>query len=84
MNEREEFDIILEFIEGADFDEILYLQQLRALWTAFCIHRDEAVDTGSYYCYMLEMWSVMEENGTNPYSSTEYERFYNAMCKYLV
>ena len=82
---QEEFDYILEQIESSDsLDEMVVMQQLRCLWTAYCFHNNLDVDTAGYDNRMMEMWNVMQENESAPYSSLEYERFYNAMSKYLV
>ena len=85
MDYQREFDYILECIESSeDLDEMIVMQQLRCLWTAFCLHHDLDVDTGKYDSKMQEMWDVMQENESAPYSSDEFGRFYNAMSKYLV
>lgn len=85
MDSKAEFDYILECIESSeDLDEMAVMQQLRCLWTSFCLHQNLDVDTKTYDEKMMEMWQVMQENDSAPYSSLEYGRFYNAMSKYLV
>ncbi len=85
MDKKQEYEYILECIEGSeDLDEMLVMQQLRCLWTAFCLHHNLDVDTHEYDVKMDEMWQVMQENESAPYSSLEFGRFYNAMSKYLV
>ena len=85
MDKKQEYEYILECIESSeDLDEIVVMQQLRCLWTAYCLHQNLDVDTAEYDNRMMEMWNVMQENESAPYSSLEYGRFYNAMSKYLV
>ncbi len=85
LDEQSEYEYILEYIESSDnLDEMVVMQQLRCLWTAYCLHQDLDVDTAKYDSRMVDMWNVMQENESAPYSSLEYERFYNAMSKYLV
>lgn len=85
MDKQQEFDFITEFIESSeDLYDRTTIFQLRCLWTAFCIHQGLNVDTCEYDSKFGILWAVMEETGMNPYNSDEYERFYDAMCKYLV
>lgn len=84
MDEKKEFEFILKFAECSDD---LYpprvIQQLRCLWTAFCLHHSLGVNMRKYDSKMSELWNAMRENAYCPYSSLEYERFYNAMSKFL-
>lgn len=85
MDEQREYEYILECIESSeDLDEMCVIQQLKSLWTAYCLHQNLDVDTAEYDNRMIEMWNVMQENESSPYSSDEYGRFYNAMSRYLV
>lgn len=72
---KKEFDYILEFAEATDFAAFVALKQLRALWTAFCLHHDLDPDTGIYDCYLLELWNYLEENVTNPFAGLDYGRY---------
>lgn len=72
---KKEFDYILEFIEGGDFVQFVEVKQLRALWTAFCLHHGLDPDTSTYNGYALEMWNYLEENLTCPWSSDRFENF---------
>lgn len=85
--EQNEFDFILDFIKEnitnkEDFNNTLVIQQLRSLWTAYCLHQDCNVDTGWYDSSIITIWSEIVANCG--LSSDEYERFYNSMCEYLV
>lgn len=84
MDEQREYEYILECIESIeDLSEMVVMQQLRCLWTAYCLHQNLDVDTAEYDNRVMEMWNVMQENESAPYSSLEYGHFYNAMSKYL-
>lgn len=85
MDEQREYEYILECIESSeDLSEMVVMQQLRCLWTAYCLHQNIDVDTVEYDNRVMEMWNVMQKNESAPYSSLEYGRFYNAMSRYLV
>lgn len=82
---NEEYGYLLEFVESSeDIGSVLSMQQLRCLWTAYCLHENIDVDTVEYDNMMTEIWFVIQESENAPYSSDEYGRFYNAMSKYLV
>ena len=81
----EEFGYLINFIAGEKaIDSIEGMGQIRSLWTAYCLHQNLEVDTAEYDNRMMEMWSVMRGNEKIPYSSNEYERFYNDMSRCLV
>ncbi len=85
MDKQQEYKYILEFIESSDdLDQIIVMQQLRCLWTAFCIHHGINGVTYEYDAKIDWMWEAMQENESAPYSSLEHERFYRAMSNYLV
>ena len=85
LDEQSEYEYILEFIESReDLDKMVVMQHLRCLLTAYCLHQNLDVDTAEYDNRTMEMWNVMQENESAPYSSNEYGRFYNAISKYLV
>ena len=79
-----EYDYILDFVESYEGYDVLEMNQIRCLWTAYCLHKDLIVDTSAYDSQITKIWNLMQEVGNCPYSSLEYERFYNSMCKYLM
>ncbi len=80
-----EYAYILSFIkENADDDNTVCTEQLRALWTAFCLHQNIDVDTGNYDNAMLEIWEYLQKTNNSLCASFDYEKFYNAMSEYLV
>lgn len=52
---------IIDFAKGSEhLDEDVVQKQLRALWTAYCLHHNLDVDTRSYDNDLLSLWSQME------------------------
>lgn len=80
-----DFSFILDYIKGCE--EIFgttAIQQLRALWTAFCIRRNIDVDTDKYDRLINEMWlHLLNSTGTH-HAKNKFEKFDNFMCEYLV
>ena len=56
---QDELSFMLRFAETAFLSEQVCSDQLRALWTAYCIHYDLDVDTGEYDHDLRELWSVV-------------------------
>ena len=79
---QSEFAYILKFIKESEGD-IIYMEQLRALWTAFCLHQNIDVDTRKYDDAMLGIVECLKKTDSSLYKC-ESEKFYNAMSKYLV
>lgn len=81
---KKEFDYILEFIEGGDFEFDIQKYQLRTLWTSFCLRYGLDPGTRRYDNYTLEMWYYLEDNLSNPWSSVDFKSFYffmgNLLC----
>ena len=79
---QSEFAYILKFIKESEGD-IIYMEQLRALWTAFCLHQNIDVDTHKYDDAMLDIVECLKKTDSSLYKC-EFEKFYNEMSKYLV
>lgn len=77
---KEEFEYILAFIkEAGDIStESIIVNQVIALWTAFCLHYNVTVDTYDYD------WRVMEIARTIGIEYKDLNRFYNKISQYLV
>lgn len=85
MDITAEFDYMRSFVGEADFElDDLPLKQLRALWTAFCLHNNLDADTAIYDLYLSTLWEALLENGTGGSSSDDFEEFDSHMAKYLV
>lgn len=80
-----DFSFILDYIKSCE--EIFgttAIQQLRSLWTAFCIRRNIDVDTDKYDRLINEMWlHLLNSTGTH-HAKNKFEKFDNFMCEYLV
>lgn len=83
-NAPDELAFLCDFIRESCFDEEICRDQLRALWTAFCIHRDYNVDTHAYDTTLLELWAVLRETGDGTSDWSDFDSFDNFMCAYLV
>lgn len=83
-----ELQFIREFITGACFENDICCDQLRSLWTAYCLRYDLIVDTAGYDNDILALWNTMEDvdNGGEPEMAfwSDFDSFDNFMCAYLV
>ena len=61
--------------------EQLSLNQLRCLWTAYCLHQNMTVDTFSYDNELKQVWRDMR--GADQIF-VDYDAFCNFMAAYLV
>lgn len=77
----EEFKYILEFAEVAEFYFEVCRQQLRCLWTAYCIHSNYDCDTGAYDSDLTQIWQALAErddifnDDSNPWHNINFEEF---------
>lgn len=81
-----EFGYMAYFAENEDLTSKVVLEQLRCLWTSYCLHHDKAVNTLEYDDDFLTLWISIKDNeclGLNSNSEMP-EEFYNFMCKFLV
>lgn len=76
------FGRLMDFAKMEDVDSEVSLNQLHALWVAYCIHADYEVNTAPYDNDMMELWDVLSENKTNPFAN--FDAFDNYMCVDLV
>ncbi len=68
-----ELDFILDFARDNDFGYDSCREQLRSLWTAYCLHNNLLPDTRLYDNDLLEIWNVVEKNTTHPWIWTDSE-----------
>lgn len=66
-------------LRETDGEFTLGAKQLRALWTAFCIHCDFEVDTLSYDSELASLWNLLAREGASA-CGTEFEDFSNFMA----
>lgn len=83
INRTAEFGYMKAFIVEGDFSDERYRAQLRALWTAYCLHHNLDVGTTEYDADLNGLWCKIIEVGQvdNWYSLDHFENF---MCYLLV
>lgn len=83
INRTAEFGYMKAFIVEGDFMDENYRSQLRALWTAYCLHHNLDVDTAVYDAELMELWLKITEVGKAQdwYCVEDFENF---MCGLLV
>lgn len=81
---EKEMELMKNFAEEAYFDEEIFRDQLRCLWTAYCLHYNLDVDTSSYDSELWELWqsSIICDEDTADWS--DFDSFDNFMCAHLV
>lgn len=57
----EELHYLLRFAKEADFSEEISCLQLKALWTAYCLHKNLDVDTIAYDKKCKKIWDAIRE-----------------------
>lgn len=80
MYKEKEFEWILAFIKEAEelADEEIVVNQVIALWTAFCLHNNVVVDTHDYDWRVMELAKAMDVEYKN------LNQFDNELAQYLV
>ena len=75
INRTAEFGYMKAFIVEGDFSDERYRAQLRALWTAYCLHHNLDVDTTEYDADLNGLWcKIIEvEQVDNRYSLDHIE-----------
>lgn len=83
INRTAEFGYMKAFIVEGDFMDENYRSQLRALWTAYCLHHNIDVDTAEYDHDLALLWLKTTETGKAKdwYCVEDFEGF---MCELLV
>ena len=79
-----EFGFLTGYVAESCFDEEIYRDRLRMLWTAFCLHHCLDADTHVYDCYLSELWERLRETGDGTSEWSGFDGFETFMCKYLV
>lgn len=78
-----EYGYITAFALGSDFAESICLWQLRALWTAYCLHHNLDVDTREYDEDLRNLWAKIS-SGSCPPIAEGFEAFDAFMSEHLV
>lgn len=80
VNTVAEFEYLKEFARNADLDFQIARDQLRALWTVYCLHAGYDADTAPYDYHLRELWEVIP-SGSDLH---DFDTFYNFMCTDMV
>lgn len=75
-----EFRYLTEYATASGFEGSLCREQLRSLWTAFCIHHDFDVDTYGYDRRLEALWERIRESGNAASAWGDYDDFCGFMC----
>lgn len=83
FNLVKEFEYMAEFAAGNDSGDLLTREQLRALWTTYCIHIGAAVDTALYDSDLRRIWAQVTNAG-QARGYRDFDDFDDFMCGLLV
>lgn len=84
MDKRNELDFILKFAREEILGFEVCANQLRSLWTAYCLHHDLEVDTKTYDADLMEVWQAASEDSSDTPDWSDFESFDLFMCNNLV
>lgn len=84
VSREAEMEYLKEFVRQGCFDEEISRDQLRCLWTAYCLHHRLDADTSGYDSDLLALWNTVAEEEAETADWSGYDSFYNFMCRYLV
>lgn len=84
VSREAEMRYLKEFARQGCFDEELCRDQLRCLWTAYCLHHRLDADTSGYDCDLMELWNATAEDEPETADWSDYDSFDKFMCQYLV
>lgn len=79
-----ETEYLLDFARESCFDVEVCRDQLRILWTAFCLHHGLDVDTLNYDCELQVLWNVISASESDTADWSDFDSFYSFMCRWLV
>ncbi len=84
VSRKAELEYLQEFVRQCCFDEELGRDQLRCLWTAYCLHHGLDADTSGYDNDLMELWNATAEDEAETADWSDYDSFDNFMCRFLV
>ena len=75
---------LFEFAAAEDYSAGVVPEQLRSLWTAYCIHAELNVDTFGYDATLARLWNTVKNarNATKHWAT--FEQFDHYMANLLV
>ena len=90
MENKLTFDFLVQFVSGMEpesWENLACCNQLKSLWTAYCIIENMDVDTSRYDNELARLWgsviSTMDIAGSN-HMFADFGTFDDVMCEYLV
>jgi len=84
LNGRGEFTFLVNFVLENCFHVKSAREQLRALWTAYCLHNDMEVDTACYDMDLRILWDYIPPEYAITQGWTFYAGFDEFMCAHIV
>ena len=81
---RRELRYIDSFVFENSFYEEIARDQLRILWTAYCLHHGLDADTKGYDDDLSRIWEAICDAECDTADWSDYESFQQFMCRYLV
>lgn len=80
MGQIQELQYIFSFVNEGCFDTEIACNQLRSLWTAYCLHHDLDVDTHRYDNALMEVWTLVAATEDYAAGWSSYDSFGDFMC----
>ncbi len=77
-------EYLKDFAREAYLDNDVSCDQLRSLWTAYCLHHNLTVDTATYDSDIAELWGAVSFDGEGTAEWNDFECFKNFMCAHLI
>ena len=79
-----EMEWMKQFTMDNSFDVEVCRYQLRAAWTAYCLHNGYQPDTFQYDCNLEELWKAVAETEPETADWSDLDSFDQFMCELLV
>ena len=84
VSREAEMGYLKEFVRQSCFDEEIGRDQLRCLWTTYCLHHGLDADTSGYDNDLLDLWNTTAEDEAETADWSGHDSFYDFMSRYLV
>ena len=84
VSREAEMKYLKEFVRQGCFDVDIIRDQLRCLWTAYCLHHGLDADTSGYDNDLKDLWNATAEDEPETADCSDYDSFDNFMCRFLV
>lgn len=84
VSREAEMKYLKEFVRQGCFDVELIRDQLRCLWTAYCLHHGLDADTSGYDNDLKDLWNAIAKDEPETADWDDFDSFDNFMCRFLV